>query len=351
MSQERSPYNNVFRQRNRGSNIDIHEILKREILNQGPSSDAGYQYTPQPVQLPSSSQQAPPPPLPPQAPPKDIIGIEDTYLLFDSVAKDSTSDIHNGEVRFAIPSLNNSQALENCIQISLSSFYFPMKKNDTGQPEYYFFRRVYMQLATIPSTQSIKGQSGIQYHFEFDIETLGSAAVKLIPVVDTFYFRQPINTITDFVIRFMVPNGIDANFRRIDLPRDILRVRPVPGSNPARFNILNGETVVNLREPAPTVYPYILSPTEQVTVFIGGFASGNTTLNNATNTQTGLVVTTLVTATSFEIASLDYSTLGAPTTPDQYDCNVTIGKNCFRIPMRFTTVKNANTNYLQGVHN
>ncbi len=343
MSNIREPYYNVRRVQNRNNQIDTHEILKGEIYKQ--SDDNNYQLISpsfaaalaanQPGQ--AVVQQAPAPTS------SGNPGIADTFLYFESSARDTSSDLANGEIKFSITALNNSQPIDNCIAIRLGDFYFPLVKNAAAAPEYYFFRRVYALISSISSIQAYQAPNSTQFHFEFDIENLTSVAVRLIPVNPSFYFKTPLTSLTEFSLRFYAPNGT-GGFKKIPIPKDSLTVRADNGTNPAQFTILGGDDITNLIDSALiTAFPLVPSPT--IAVYITGFSSASAALNNSTNSTQGLFVDNFPTDMyTFEISSLDYSTLGVDT-----ECTLHIAKNRIAIPVRMTSVT-TNNNYITATH-
>jgi hypothetical protein len=330
MSQIRDPFNNVRPAINRGRGVDIHEYQKKQIYKQGQGDQSpGYSFS-----LGTSDT---------VAPTNDTVGIEDTYLYFDSGARDSSSLVSVGELKYSINNLNFQQPVDNCIEIQIGSFYFPMVNNPAGSPLFYFFRRVYMQITTLPSTQGVLGPNTSQYHFEFDVSTVTSIATLLNPVKETLYFRQPIITQTDIIFKFFVPNGY-GSLTPISLPKDRIFATAIAGSNPGRFVIIGGDTIVNMEQPAPVVFP--VAPVVPIAIFIRNFNSADNTLNNAVNVTTGLFVTNFPTNdTTFEVATLNFTTL-AVNTP----CAIWIGKNRIAFQLRFTTLRNSKTNFLEPIH-
>jgi len=330
MSQIRDPFNNITPTINRGRQVDIREYQKKEIRRQGQGDQSsGYSFS-----LGTSDA---------VAPTVDAVGIEDTYLYFDSGSRDSSSLVNVGELKYSINNLNFQQPIDNCIELQLGSFYFPMVNNPAGSPLFYFFRRVYMQITTLPSTQGVLGPNTSQYHFEFDVSTVTSIATLLTPVRDTLYFRQPIITQTDMIFKFFVPNGY-GNLNPINIPKDQLTAIGLAGTNPARFLITGGDTIVNMEQPAPTVFP--AAPAVPVAVYFRNFNSPDVTLNNVVNVTTGLFVTGFPTDQfTFEVATLNFAALAV-----NVPCAVWIGKNRIAFQMRFTTLRNQRTNFLKPIH-
>ena len=270
------------------------------------------------------------------------IGVEDIYLYFDSINKTKSSNTSSGEIKFYITTINNASPIDGCIEIHIDSFYLPMVFNAATDPDFFFFRRVYMFISNLSSTQSVLGANSMRYHFEFEVTTLTSIAVKLEPLRDSIYFRNPVTTLTDFNVQFFVPNG-KGGFNIIPLPKDTLTVQAVPGTNPAQFTILTGDNVTSFLQPLPALPNVLAIP---VAVYFSGFTSANATINTAVANSAGMFVTTLIDNVTFSIATLDFTALA----PGTYTMSCFIAKNRVAIPVRFTSIKNNPTNYLLPTH-
>jgi hypothetical protein len=335
MSQERQPYSNVRRVQNRCNAIDTHEVLKQEIYKQGYDYDTNFRFGFNQAPTMGGAPGTPATPTPTMGGPSGPgVGFEDYELHFDTLNKDTSSDLENGEVKWSITSINNSQDIKNCIQIKVGPFFFPKVSNATGNPDYFFYRRVYMQILGLPSTQAILAPNGNQYHFEFEVENLNSIAVRLNPLKDTFFFQRPITSLTEFQVRFMVPHG----FKKVALPADKVTLISVNNSNPARFTIVGGElTTEVLGALGATTAPGIA-------VYISGFTTADTAINNAVNTTEGVYISNIVNSTSFEISGIDLTGIAAS------NATMVIPKNHIAFPVRFTTVRDQLTNYVSAIH-
>jgi hypothetical protein len=307
------------------SNFDTHEILKREITNQLDRTDGGSRNgttttttsTQVGVAAPASVTKQP------------EYGFEDNEFHFDSLNKDSSSSTSAGEILWPIGIINNNNDIQNVVEMKIGTFYFPRVFAPANKPDYFYTRKVYMQVLNLPSTQSIQGTNN-QYHFEFDVTTINSVAVKLVPSKDTFFFQKPITSITNFQVRFMAAH----DFRRIPLPADTVTILSVANSNPARFSIVYSDTTI-LGD---------LGTTSMVAVYISGFISSNATANTRVNDPSGNYVTTVVDANSFEINGIDL------TGTDSTYATMVIPKNRIAFPLRFTVLKNQITNRISVVH-
>ena len=333
MSNDRNPYYNVRRVTNRCNQIDTHELLKREIMKQSAEgSDQGYRVglTPQRTEIQQISDPTPQPAVPARS----DTGIEDTYIYFDSQAKELVSDMSNGLIEWNITTLNNSKPIENIIQMKIGSFYLPLISNSTSLPDYYFFRRVYMKIETLPTAQAIRAQNNQSFHFEFDVDNLSSIAVKLTPIEDTYYFSRPVVSLDQLQVRFLVP----LNFRKISLPKDDLSVTAIAGTNPGQFRVNGLDTTASIGSVGVPTAP-------GVAAFFSEFISSNATLNNLVNDLNGAFITNIISTTTFSVTTFDFTTVLT-----NIDCRALIGKNRICIPLRFTSVRDVKTNYLTGTH-
>ena len=288
MSQERQPYSNVKRAQGRCNAIDMQEVLKQEIYKQGYDQDSNFRF--QTI--------AGPAPLTGEAPLRQPgqIGFEDWEIYFDSVYKNGAiSDPSNGIIGYNLSTLNNNQDLKNIIQIHISPFYFPRITNPRTQldavnypslalvpntPDFFFFRRLFIQVVNLPFGQAVQSNGSINYHWEMSVDELNSVAVKLTPLKPSFFLQRPLQSLSEIQFRFMVP----LNFRSVPLLQEILPVQLVlPPTNPARFQVTsttNGSEALNLlippaifqnlSPPDPLQIPIPAIPAPGVAVFISG---------------------------------------------------------------------------------
>jgi hypothetical protein len=327
MSQERGPYRNI---RKAGMNkygpggIDVKEqYLKGEIMRQGQEStltfdDMGSAQGGPSAQIIQSG--------------GSLQNTDDVYMYFDSLAK-GTSNLSQGSLSYNVSNLNNGlQPLSNVVSITLGDFYFPRIVGAAGAPDYFFFGKVYLQIqsTTLPSAQSVLAQDGNRYHFEFDIETLNSVAIKLTPVKSTYYFQRPIQSISDITFNFMVP----PSFRHIDIPTDTIVVQALAGTNPAQFTVIDGSTTSPIGPVGVPVAP-------GVAIYLRNFNSASNTLNNTVNRNDGYFVDNIISVTNFSVSTLDLSTLAVNT-----ECTVIIAKNRIAIEARFKSMRSQSTNGL-----
>lgn len=331
----------------RSNAIDTHELLKREILRS--ADDNNYQFggtinpqtntniaTTTTAQTTNTTNTT----VNNSQPQQSTVGFTDTEFYFDSINKDGTSDIDNGEIKFQINTLNNGNPIQNIVQLKVGSFYFPSIQNDTTSPQFYFFRRVYAQITNLPSTQSVLAGNNKSYHFEFDVENVNSIAVKLVPIKDTFFLQRPLNSLDSITIRFMVP----LNFSRIPIPQDSVVISTVNGSNPAQFTISGTYTTAILGDVGTPVAPGIA-------VSITGLTTPDATVNSTLGNSAGIYVTRIVDDTTIEISGVDLSDpTDFPPLGPSYNATLYIFKNRIALPMRFTSVNPQITNYVSTIN-
>lgn len=328
----------VRRITNRCNSIDTHELLKQEIYKQGAGdTDNNYQLgvTADPNSAAASAIQS-------VAPPSGVTGIADTYLYFDSRAKDQSSNLASGQMKFSVVNLNNQQPIDNLVEMRIaSSFYFPIPPYPAGVPSFYFFKRLYMQIASLPTTQSVLAQNGRTFHFEFDMDTSSSIAVKCSPTLDTFYFVQPITTMTDFNLQFTVPDG----FTPVPIPNDTIAIAPISNTNPAQFQVLGLDT-------AFLSIGLVGVPVPTVAAFITGFqaAYGSNLLNSTVETTQGLFIDNVLSSNIFSVSALNFSGVTFVQAVGSMAPSMFLPKNRFAFMMRFSSIKQQNTNYQTGVH-
>ncbi len=335
MSYERTPYANVNRNQSRCGQINTHELMKREIYKQGYDSDTNFRITNPPILGNSIIDENAPPPE---------VGFEDVYLMFDSTQRTGTSDYSSGEISWSIPVLNNSVDVKNCVAIRLLPFYFPNIYTATTAPDYFYYLRAFIEIQNLPSTQSILGPKNNKFHFVCDVQNTSGQSVLLVPLNDTFYFKQPLTSLSDFQVRFLVPptTSLPSNFKRIPIPKDTLTVQSLTtggfGYNPIRFQVTGGDTTSALGLIGSMGVPGLA-------VVITDYASNDSAINQAVNNPLGVFVTTVLSSTTFEIAGINATTVTGP-----YTATMFIMKNRIELDVRFTSVKNQVTNHMDINH-
>lgn len=324
MSSSYDQHPRARRMPNRGTEVDMHEALKREIYTQG--ADPA-------TQAPTGAISAVP-----------TAGFEDTELYFDSTRRNASSSLAAGEMFWSVPVLNNSNDIKNCVEMSISPFYFPKIIGPTTAPEYFYFRRMYLEFQGAPSTQGVLADSGNRFHFEFEIQNINGYAVKLIPLNTAFFYQRPMVAISDFQVRFLVPPTIPGSplFKRVPLPQETVTIQSLLtggiGYNPIRFSIMGG--------PATNILgPVGAFAAPGLAVFIAGYTSNDAATNTAVNNTDGIYITNIIDSASFEIAGINAAAVTA-----QYTATMFIPKNRIAFRTRFTSVRDIPTNYVSVVH-
>jgi hypothetical protein len=376
MSNERAPYSNVKRAQSRCNAIDVHEVLKGEIYKQGYENDTNFRFG---VTLPATLGG-------PGGP--TTVGFEDSELYFDSLYRNAAiSDLPNGLIGYALTTINNNRDLKNIIEMTVGSFYFPRITNPRVQldsanyqslvltpnaPDYFFFRRLYMQVVNMPFGQAVQASNSVQYHWEFQIDDLNSVAVRLTPLKPSFFLQRPLQTLSEIQFRFMVP----LDFRAVPLEPDTLSVQMVlPATNPARFRTLNtpnGSDVLNLLIPPAILQNKSLPDTAQIplpviaapgiAIFMSGarLQSGilsNLILEQLVNNPGGLFITSITNTAvttaddpQYVFTIADINGLLAPVVTSTNNFTMVVPYRRIAFPVRFTCVKDQLTNYITVTH-
>lgn len=313
--------------------IDVHELLKRNIYSQTSNSDPNFRFDVGMTPPGIGGSMAPAPMLPEPISVQPVImqnGMYDTQLLFESPYSTGAVSRANGQFSWDLAAINNSKPVVNVVELKSARFFIPNFPTSTTQPDFWFYRRVYMTIADMPEDGIGRGGNGKRYHFEFEVVNINSISVELVPLYDTLYLRVPLNTLSTFTVQFSIP----ALGLPIPFPADTIVANAVPGSNPAQFVTASTAPLGPVGVPVPTI-----------AVFITGFNNGDVTLGNQVNSTRGWMVTNIVSTTVFEIAGLNFATVVAPVL-----ATVVIGKNRVEIPMRFTSVSDKPTNYITATH-
>ena len=283
-------------------------------------------------------------------------GIEDTYVEFDSLEKDSSSNSHLGEYHWTIASLNNLNSIQNIVGMRITKLYVPRIQNDSTlsptPPDYLFFKQIYMQVSEFPTSQLYQKRS-VKYAWKFDVGAISSIAVELTPQEELIYFKQPFQTLSTLTCTFLIP----PLFNQMPLPYDTVFIRPLftggagsPGYNPARFQLLSG-TCYDL----DTQYSSITAPTaDSVAVIITSLPIPSGSVQTRLLNPAGVFITNLLTTTTFEIGpagpTVDMTTIVAPAVANAYDGSMIILKNRVSFGINFITATNTKTTGLVPTH-
>lgn len=263
-------------------------------------------------------------------PVQSVIGFRDWEMYFDTVFLTAPSNLDNGEIVFNIADINNGRDIGNVIEVHIGPIFFPIPAQSAAQPNFYFYRRVYMSIAALPTTQAVRASNGNVYHFEYEVNNLTSIAVLLDPIKESFFLQTPLVNINEIRMHFTV----GPYFTPIPIPRALVQVISVAGSNPAQFRITTPGVTTSI------IGPTGAQPAPGVAVFFTLFDPVP-----AVNSTQGQYVTDIdVDGVTFTVGAFNFTAVGA------FPANMVIGKNRIAIPMRFTTVENKNTNYITVNH-
>lgn len=334
-----APFANIRRVQNRGTAIDTHELLKLELdrqnYNSGNSSYSSLNVSSfADKQLSSLSDEVDTSQL------VDKYGFNDNEINFDSVHREGTSDIANGELFWYVTPLNNNVELTGIVAASLIPFYFPKINVPTSAPDFMYYNRVYLEMSSISSTQAILGYAGQKFHFECEVTNLAGPGVLLTPLKPQFYFNSPVIDLSELRMKFYVPqtNPLNSNFKPVPIPQDTTQITVIPGTNPIQFQItgLADTTILgNVGVPSGA----------GVAIFITGFFSNDAGVNGQVNSGNGVFVTNIINNTTFSIGSINGTTVAVAATATMF-----VAKNRIAFPIRFTCLRNYVTNRIAITH-
>jgi len=342
----------------RGCGIDIKESLKSEIMQQSMPDDSTY------GPMPVSYQDQPPQyggqynnggggsgnggggtgSISGTITTIPGYGFEEVELYFDSTARDMISDFTNGEIKWTVATINQQQDVKNCIMIKVGKFFFPKIYTDASHPDYFYYRRVFMEITSAPSTQAVLGANNMKFHYEFEVAAINSHAVELIPIRQPYLLTRAVQSLAEFNVRFYAPTLSDPTLLSpVPIPPERVAIRSQVnagvGYNPIRFSITDGNLTTYVLNPLGA----IIAP--GLAVVISGFASASPALNAAVNDPRGIYITNIINNTTFEIGAIDGTAATVPVTAQLY-----IPKNRIAFPVRFTSRLNAPTNFITPVH-
>lgn len=372
---EGGPYAVVRRAQTRCKAIDVHELLKKEIYAQNQNNDTDYVLQ-QVTNIHSDVSNLSPSDI------SALVGFEDYAVYLDSLGKSSAgTTLSEGTLAYSITTLNNNVELRNVISMRITPFYFPRRTNPRAAPlvaplftpnapDLFFYRRLYLQVLTLPSTQSVNGRGSTQFQWELQVDDLNSLAVLCTPLRDTFYLPRPLLSMSEIQFRFVVPSP--TGMRPVSLFNDTYTVQMIPGSNPIRFFITTNQGLDILNTyipplPAPAVLPGPAPPAivaPGVAIQMTGFQSTQAATSNAkvqdlVNNPGGLFITSIqyesvpfpllpVTQqwTTFTIADID----GSPVIGTPAPNIMIVMQHRIAIPMYFTCVRDQITNHIAITH-
>lgn len=258
-------------------------------------------------------------------------GFEDTSFFFDSL----TATRIGNTLKWSLPQQNNNTDISNIVAVKIFPFYFPRITGPAAQPDYFFYRKLFMRILSATTTQSVRGPNSNYFHYEFKVDNLNSIAVELLPAAESYYFTRPLTTFTELEIKFLISH----NFQDVALPTDNLQVQSVfPGMvSPAQFTVTNGTTA--------SIGPIGVPAAPGIAVYFLDYNSNSATTNNNVNDALGWYVVNIIDATNFTVAGIDTTA-----TSGSYPATLIIPKNRIAFQMRFTSVSHTVTNYISIVH-
>ncbi len=336
-SQSQMPYGNIKRPENRRKEIDTHELLKQEMILQGagggfiadgePLKDQ-YRRYPELTEIARKARgDEKKDEITKQLDLKDLkpSHIKDTYIYFDSTAKKSTlADLANGKISWNLIELNQNTPVENIIEMEIGSFYIPIIPTALTFPQYFFYDRLTL-LIEEPQAQSIRAQNATRFHWELDLQNAG-ISMSATPVNKKFIFQRPFRDISTATFVFRAP------LKSVTFQPDIIPFVSVAGSAPARIT---------------TNPPHQLPVASLVSVFISGFSSGSSVVDNAINSPDGFTVTVIDAVTlefpPLAVAGFDFTAIGV------VPGNVTIGFRRIAFHVRFRSLTDEKTNGITPV--
>ncbi len=320
------------------SNPDIHELLKQEVGRQDEAQYMGFGGSDE-ISFAANSAAGV------NSGPATVVtnnhGFEWVELYFDSVYRNAVTNLSNGELAWSINQLNNSQGVASIIGIVMEPFYFPKINVDPTLPDFFYYRRVFVEIVGTGSQQSILGPNGQRFHFECIVTNANGQAVLLTPVRPTFYFTQPLIEMTTFQLRFTIPKTdiFTTIPRPAPIPESIVEMRSLTtggfGYNPIRFQISSSGVTTGVLGLIGSL------GTPGVAIFITGYNSNDTTVNGVINNPSGVFATTVLDATTFEIAGIDATSVNAI-----YTAIMFVAKNRVAIAVRFLSVVTKLTNHI-----
>lgn len=329
-SKNQNAYSVIREPHNRRKEIDVHELQKKEMLDQTGNRSLAISLSESYVlpvvqeKLPSDSG---------ESSKTDIMkeseyGFEDTYLYFDSDAKESTAeDLANGILRYSIVKLNQNNPLKNIIEMQLGNFYIPEITTGANFPLYFFYKRVNILIEEM-KTRSIRAQDDVLFHFEMDVQPSGIANL-LTPAANEgkFIFRQPFRDITSITFRFRAP------IKPVVFEQDIFEFTAIVGTSPARIT---------------TTQPHGLTIASLVSIFCRNFTSDVGNIDPLINSVDGHLVT-VIDANILEfpaigISGFDFTGIGGAIPGE-----LTVGFRRIAFSMRFRSLTDLKTNQITAV--
>ncbi len=300
--------------------IDIHEIQKQAILV------GGYNDSGAPSIMNGDSGSG-------GGGQSEEIGFEDIELYFDSVRADDLTGLGSGVISWSVPALNNLNDVQNCIQMHIGQFYFPKIDLGPAYPEFFYYRRAFMEFTDSPVNQAVLAPDSIKFHIEFEVRNINGQSVLFVPIKESFFFQRPLNTISLFQVRFTVPT---AGGRLIPIP--------IPNTRVGAITQMTVPMTLDMSSSAAFGLPGVVPP-PGIAVWISNANTGDSATDAQLNDPRGVYVTNIIDSSTVEIGAA-----GSGAETQTSNVTVSIGKNRFAFSVRFTCVKNRSTNYIKAVH-
>jgi len=304
---------------NRRLAVDTHEELKRELARQAGANDATYYNSG--VADPGSGSIVPLQPT--QIDVRRTANFIDTTLYFDSCFRNNASQLSLGALSFSIFNLNNNQPIDNIVEMQIGNFYIPHIDTNALAPDYYFYKRVNIEVRELNS-QAIRAANNGKFHFEMDVQSAGIADY-LTPATNNgkFTFSNPLkNNLDQMTFVFMKPTS------PIMFPQDQFMFNAVPGSAPAQ---------IVMQEPHGLTIGF------PVTIFVSMFASNVGQIDALINGPDGFLVDVLgPTLLQFQVAAVtgfDFTNVAVPV-----QGKLVVGFRRVAFTVRFRSISDTETN-------
>jgi len=314
-------------------NTDLQQILVKQM--KGQLSQTNSQNTS------SAGQSLPIVTFKNQPAPTDInnnYGYKKYNFFIDSLYNQSQALLSPGEISSDITQLLPSQnSLTNVIIAEIDDFYFPQIYSPVNTPDYFYYRRAYINFVEAPMDQAVFAPNGKQYHFELNVKDINSQAVLMQPIEKRFYFNQQLTSLSSATLQFLSA----PLFAPIIIPPSNVIAYSVAGTNPLTFTLISSGYDTT-----------ILGPTNSqqcmnqpgIAIFVTNFNSPQAVINTAVNSPNGIFITQIIDNYTFEVGSINGSNL-----TQAYSCNIYIPKNRVALPIHFYTFENYTTNGVQLV--
>ena len=235
---------------------------------------------------------------------------------------------------YDVATLNNGFPIKTVITATIGSFRIPyVPSNMVYQPQYEFFRRVYLDLENIGTTQEVN--TGIQqrnFIFEFEVINDGLGYI-LNPIQPTITFAPNLQQLTELRWRFKLPYQRYASFYQDVF--NISAVIPAPGLPPADRRI-------------QTTVPHGLTIGNTYAVWVTNYNSNNQLLNNTLNNTNGLLAD-VIDATTLQFTNVPNANLIATSYTASGDIPtgvLNVGANRVAFEITFRTLLPDYTNFI-----